>query len=351
MTPDDLETPVPVVDLAKVEANLRKMQDYCDAHGLKLRPHIKTHKIAELARRQMELGAVGLTCQKLTEAEAMLASGCTDILISYPMIGPEKAKRLASIAGRAKFTVAADSALAIETAAEAARLSGAEIGVLVEFDSGMGRTGVVTPEEARDLAVKVSNTAGLRFAGVMTYPASEQTVTFVAALKPLLEAEGLSLPLVSGGGTPRAFHTHELGCVDELRVGTYIYHDRAMVAAGAATEDECALLVLATVISTPKPGHFILDSGTKTLTSDLAGAAGPGYGKLIDYPEAVIERLTEEHGIVHIDPALPAPKLGEKVWILPNHVCPVSNLHDQVMVRHADGRIEAWDVSARGCTR
>ncbi|MDF0601667.1 alanine racemase [Psychromarinibacter sp. C21-152] len=346
-----LETPIPVVDLARVEANLRRMQDYCDAHGLKLRPHIKTHKIVELARRQMALGAVGLTCQKLTEAEVMLERGCDDILISYPMIGAEKARRLAALAPRARITVAADSPLAVETAAAAAREAGTAIGVLVEFDSGMGRTGVTTPEAAAALARQVADTEGLRLAGVMTYPTTEATVTFVAALRPLLEADGLDIPTVSGGGTPGAFRSHELGVADELRVGTYIYNDRNTVISGACTLDDCALHVLATVISTPQPGHFILDCGSKTLTSDLSGEGHPGYGLLIDYPDAVIEKLTEEHGIVRTDPAGPAPMLGEKVWILPNHVCPVSNLHDRVVVRHSDGRTEDWEVSARGCTR
>ena len=152
-------------------------------------------------------------------------------------------------------------------------------------------------------------------------------------------------------GTPRAFHTHELGVADELRVGTYIYNDRNTVIQGGCTYDDCALHVLATVVSTPKPGHFILDCGTKTLTSDLSGPDNPGYGLLIDYPDAVIEKLTEEHGMVRIDPELPAPALGEKVWILPNHVCPVSNLHDRIVVRHPDGTMGDWAVSARGCTR
>lgn len=351
MTYDDIETPAPLVDLATVERNLARMQAYCDTHGIRLRPHIKTHKIVRLARRQAELGAIGITCQKLTEAEVMLDSGVQDILISYPLIGPQKARRLAAIAGKARFTVAADSALAVDTAAEAARLSGAEIGVLVEFDSGLGRTGVVTPEAALALAQQVVATPGLRFAGVMTYPANEATAAFVARLRPMLDAAGIGLPMVSGGGSPRAFHMHELGCVDELRVGTYIYNDRAMIGAGAATIEDCALMVIATVISIPQPGHFIIDAGTKTLTSDPAGPGNPGFGLLVDYPQAVIERLTEEHGIVSIDPALPAPKLGEKVRIVPNHVCPVSNLHDQVLVRLPDGTLEAWDVSARGCTR
>ncbi|WP_273689334.1 alanine racemase [Ketogulonicigenium vulgare] len=351
MSWQEIETPGVIVDLTIVEANLKRMQDYCDAHGIRLRPHIKTHKINALAQMQLDLGAVGITCQKLTEAEAMLGSGASDILISYPMIGPQKAARLGALAGKARFTVAADSPMAIETAAAAAAIAGAEIGILVEFDSGMGRTGVIAPEAALALMQQVLATPGLRLAGLMTYPASAQTVTFMAALKPLLRAQGLDVPPLSVGGSPKAYQTHSLGGVDELRVGTYIYNDRNMIAAGAASVDDCALHVIATVISTPKPGHFIIDAGTKTLTSDLSGAAHPGYGYLRDYPDAVIERLTEEHGIVRIDPALPAPKIGEKIRIIPNHVCPVSNLHDTISVVRGDGVQDIWQVSARGATR
>ena len=351
MQVDDLETPVPVIDADRVERNLRAMQDYCDRHGLKLRPHIKTHKLPHLARRQVKLGAVGITCQKLGEAEVMADAGIDDILISYPLIGPAKALRLAALARRLRMSVAVDNALALDTAAAAASAAGAEIGVLVEFESGANRVGVASVDEALALARRVAATPGLRFEGLMTYPLGPAAAAFIAAARERFSAEGIAIPTVSGGGTPSAWSAHRVPGVTELRVGTYAYHDRATVAAGAATLDDCALHVVATVVSRPTADRAVIDAGSKSLSSDLvAPEAGPGYGLLLDYPEAVITRLNEEHGTIDLSACTRRPTLGERLRILPNHVCVVSNLHDAVvMVR--DGRVvETVPVAARGRT-
>lgn len=348
---DDLETPVPVLDLDRVERNLRAMQDYCDRHGLKLRPHIKTHKLPGLARRQVELGAVGITCQKLGEAEVMADAGLDDILVSYPLIGPAKALRLAALARRLRMSVAVDSAMALDTAAAAAVAAGAEIGVLVEFESGAARVGVATAEAALALARRAAAAPLLRFEGLMTYPLGPAAAAFIAAAQGLFAAAGVPIRTVSGGGTPTAFSAHDVPGVTELRVGTYAYHDRATVAAGAATLDDCALHVLATVVSRPTPDRAVIDAGSKTLSSDLvAPEAGRGYGLLLDYPEAVITRLNEEHGTIDLSACARRPALGERLRILPNHVCVVSNLHDAV-VTVRDGRVTGTvTVAARGRT-
>jgi D-serine deaminase-like pyridoxal phosphate-dependent protein len=350
MRVEDLETPVPVVDLDRVEHNLAKMQAYCNKHGLKLRPHIKTHKLPRLARRQVELGAVGITCQKLGEAEVMADAGLDDILISYPLIGPAKALRLAGLAQRISIRVAVDNPLALETVAEAARASQAEIGVLIEFDSGNKRTGVTSVDQALDLAT-AARAAGLRFNGLMTYPSSAATAEFVAAARPRFAERGLEIAVVSGGGTPNAWHAHEVAGVTEVRVGTYIYHDRATVGAGTATLDECALEVHATVVSRPTENRAVIDAGTKTLSSDLvAPDIGRGYGLLLDYPDAVLERLNEEHGVIDLSASARKPVLGERVRILPNHVCVVSNLHDAVVAVRQGQVVDTWPVAARGRT-
>jgi D-serine deaminase-like pyridoxal phosphate-dependent protein len=289
---EDLETPVPVIDLERVEHNLMKMQVYCDNHNLRLRPHIKTHKIPAFARRQVDLGACGITCQKLGEAEVMVDAGLDDILISYPLIGAAKALRLAALARRATMGVAVDNPLALETVAEAARVARKPIGVLVEFDSGNKRTGVVSVDQALALARRARETKELRFDGLMTYPSTAATSDFVAEAKRRFAEAGLGISIVSGGGTPNAWQAHEIAGLTEVRVGTYIYHDRATVAAGAADLDECALRLHATVISRPIENRAVIDAGTKSLTSDLvAPSAGPGYGLILGYPDAVIERL------------------------------------------------------------
>jgi D-serine deaminase-like pyridoxal phosphate-dependent protein len=348
----DLETPVPVIDLDRVEANLKKMQDYCDAHGLRLRPHIKTHKIPAFAHRQVELGAGGITCQKLGEAEVMSSAGIDDILISYPMIGPGKALRLAEVASRAKLRVGVDSSEALNTVADAARAAGVTIGVLVEFDSGAKRTGVVSVAKALDLAQRAVQLPGLRFDGLMTYPSTAATAAFVAEAKAKFTEAGIEISIVSGGGTPNAWTAHEIAGLTEVRVGTYIYQDRSTVTMGAATLDECALHLHATVVSRPTENRAIIDAGSKSLSSDLAPPeAGEGYGLVLDYPGAIIERLNEEHGILDLSRCATKPVIGERIRILPNHVCVVTNLHDEVVVARNGEMVDRWRVAARGMTR
>lgn len=348
----DLETPVPVIDLDRVEHNLAKMQAYCDKHGLRLRPHIKTHKIPAFAQRQLDLGAGGITCQKLGEAEVMADSGLDDIFISYPLIGAAKAARLAELSRRAKMRVGIDNALALETVGEAARASNHAIGVLVEFDSGNKRTGVTSVAEALELAKKIQATPGLRFDGLMTYPSTAATVTFVAEAQRVFAQAGIPIAVVSGGGTPNAWAAHEIQGLTEVRVGTYIYHDRATVGAGAATLDECAFHLHATVISRPTENRAVIDAGSKSLSSDgIDPAFGAGYGLILGYEDAVIERLNEEHGIVDLSRCAKKPVVGERLAIVPNHVCVVSNLHDEVAVGRGGDLVGLWSVAARGKTR
>ncbi|WBV43994.1 alanine racemase [Pseudoroseomonas cervicalis] len=344
-----LETPVPVIDLDVVEANLARMQAYCDSHGIALRPHIKTHKLPALARRQVELGARGITCQKLGEAEVMVEAGIDDILMSYPLLGAAKAARLAKLAPRARFRVGLDNAQSLATVAEAARLSGAEIGILVEFDSGTARTGVMSVEELLELARAARATPGLRFDGVMTYPLGPKARAFLEAALPRLKAEGLEPAVISGGGTPKAFEAHAAAPITELRVGTYIYNDRMTVAAGHATWADCALHLHVTVISRPEAHRAVIDGGSKTFAADVMPAGmAEGYGYFPDYPEAKLERFSEEHGMVDLSACARRPKIGEVLRVVPNHVCPVSNLHDRVALVKG-GQFQGFqDVAARG---
>jgi D-serine deaminase-like pyridoxal phosphate-dependent protein len=348
---DELDTPVPVVDLDIVEHNLAKMQAYCDSHGLNLRPHIKTHKIPAFAHRQVELGAKGITCQKLGEAEVMIDAGLDDILISYPLVGATKADRLAALSRRAKLRVGVDSSVAVDTVAAAARASNVPIGVLVEFDSGNRRTGVVSVDEALALAIQIEK-SGLRFDGLMTYPSTEATAEFVAEARDSFSKAGIAISMVSGGGTPNAWQAHKIAGLTEVRVGTYIYHDRATVAAGAADFNECALHLHATVISRPTADRAVIDAGSKSLSSDgIDPSFGKGYGLIRGYEDAVIERLNEEHGVIDVSRCSSKPQVGERVQILPNHVCVVSNLHDEIAVSRGGVLLDTKRVEARGKTR
>ena len=349
MTVDDLETPCVLIDLAKVEANLKRAQDYADSHGLKLRPHIKTHKLPRFARRQVELGAIGVTCQKIGEAEVMAEAGLDDIFIPYNILGAAKLARLRRLADRVKLTVTADSETTVAGLSATFRDAAQPLGVLVECDTGMHRCGVLSPEQAVALAERIANSPGLVFEGLMTYPAAgavETNAAWLAEAVARLSAVGLPPAVVSNGGTPDLWRSAEVKAATEHRPGTYIYLDRYQVSKDVGGFADCALVVLATVVSRPAPDRAILDSGSKALSSDTLGM--DGFGLLVEYPSAIIRSLSEEHAIVDLTSCERKPEIGERVSVLPNHACVVSNLFDEVVLVHADGRVERERVAARG---
>lgn len=350
MSLENLETPCVLIDLDKVEGNLSRAQDYAKANGLTLRPHIKTHKLPRFARRQIELGAVGITCQKLGEVEVMADAGITDIFMPYNIVGEGKLRRLKALAARLDLKVTADSAFTVEGYARTFRDADRPLPVLVECDTGMHRCGVATPQDAVALARLVAASPGLEFAGLMTYPATgkyhEALDWLVQAVEALKEA-GLPPRIVSSGGTPDLFHAHEAAhLITEYRPGTYIYSDRFQVSRGIGSMDECALTVLATVISAPAPDRVVIDAGSKALTSDLLGMDGFGY--LPAYPEARIASLSEEHGVIDVSACTVTPRIGERIEIIPNHACPVSNLFDRVNLVRGGDWVESVPVAARG---
>jgi D-serine deaminase-like pyridoxal phosphate-dependent protein len=347
----DLETPVPVVDIDIVRRNIRRLQQYCDRHGFKLRPHIKTHKLPLFAHEQCRAGAIGITVQKIGEAEIMAQTGITDILLTYNVLGRAKAERLAHLANFARMSVAIDNEKALESVAWAASQASSPIGLLIEFESGGNRQGVQTPQQAIELARRAVRQPMIEFKGLMTYPTTAKTAEFLREALPLFKGTGIEVPVLSGGGTPDAYRTHELAPVNEMRAGTYIYNDRMMIAAQAANLDTCALTILATVVSRPTSERAVIDAGSKTLSSDLLPPGhGTGYGLLPDYPGATISKLNEEHGVVDLGRSASEPEIGERVRIIPNHVCVVTNLHDQIYL-HREGVVLAkLPVYLRGKT-
>lgn len=345
-----LSTPLPLIDEDRLQANIARVQSYMDEHNLAFRPHIKTHKIPALARQQIEAGAQGINCQKITEAEVFADAGFDDILITFNILGSEKLDRLEQLNNRISgLKVVADSSVTVTGLAN--HFHGKKpLTVLVECDTGGGRCGVQTPEEAVTLAQHIESSQGLTFGGLMTYPKahSESKVeAFFATTQGHLKTLGILCPILSNGGTPSLFSAHLVPSATEHRAGTYIYSDRAMANAGHGTLDDCAMHLLATVVSRPTPDRAILDAGSKALTSDLLGFTD--YGHIIDYPEAIITGLSEEHGTVDLSKVTgPRPQIGDKVRIIPNHTCVVSNLFDFITF-HRNGvvtRVET--VAARG---
>jgi D-serine deaminase-like pyridoxal phosphate-dependent protein len=353
---DSLETPAIAVDLDVLERNLRKMQAYCDAHNIAFRPHVKTHKIPEIARLQRAAGARGIVCQKLTEAEVFAEAGFDDIFIPFNLVGATKTERLVRLARRIRVSAAVDSGTAARGISDAAAAAGVTVPLLIECDTGGARAGVQTPEEALELAGTLARLPGVRFEGLMTFPTHPKTTpAFLDEALGLLKRAGLEARVVSGGGTPQSWTAHQVPQLTEHRAGTYVYNDHNTLAAGTCTLDEVALRIHATVVSRPTPERAILDTGSKTLSSDLhknpLRGHGRSYGLIVEYPDAVIGALSEEHGVVDLAACRARPAIGERVTVVPNHCCVVSNLHDRVYAVR-DGRVETvWTVAARGTVR
>lgn len=345
------DTPVVTIELDIMDANIRRMQAYLDGHHIANRPHIKTHKIPAIARAQVAAGARGITCQKLGEAEVMLDAGITDILVTFNVLGEAKLGRLRRLADRpgTRLSVVCDSKAAARQLSGAFADRAGALPVLVECDTGMGRNGVQTPDEALALARTIAELPGLRFEGLMTYPIASGTPAFFEAALTMLERAGLPAAVVSTGGTPVYQLAPRVPGVTEHRAGTYVFNDRATVHAGAATWDDCAMRILTTVVSRPTPTRAIIDAGSKTLSSDLLGLVG--HGRIVEYPDAVITKLNEEHGYVDLSGSPRRPEIEEIVTVIPNHTCVVTNLHEQ-LVGVRKGRVEVtWDVAARGRVR
>ncbi len=347
---EQVATPMPVIDEDRLASNIARVQAYCDSHGKAFRPHIKTHKIATIARQQMEAGAVGLNCQKVTEAEVFANAGFDDILITYNILGAAKLARLKALNARVgRLSVVADSETTVAGLAatfEADR----PLTVLIECDTGAKRCGVQTPDAAVVLAGKIAAAPGLTFGGIMTYPAvggATEVEAFMARTMALLAEKGIECPVRSSGGSPDLFAAHLVPSATEHRAGTYVYNDRSMVRAGHCTADDLAMHILATVVSRPAPDRAVLDSGSKALTSDLLGFSD--YGAIDGFEGARIVSLSEEHAVVDISGCTkPFPEIGTMVKVVPNHTCVVTNLFDR-MVFHRDGLVtRVENVDARG---
>ncbi|HET6228473.1 MAG TPA: D-TA family PLP-dependent enzyme [Longimicrobiaceae bacterium] len=359
MTTADLETPAALVDVDRMGANLRRAAEYCRAHGLAWRPHAKTHKTAAIAAEQVAAGAVGVTVATLREAEVM-ATAVDDILLAYPPLGAVKLARLMGLPPHVRLTVALDSAEALRGLADAARDAGRTVGVLVEVDAGMGRVGVASPEDAVALAREAAGLEGVEYRGIMFYPGhvraavaeqdeairvlSGRIGTFIEGLA----AAGLRPDVVSGGSTPTFWRSHEIAGVTEVRPGTNVFNDRTTAEIGACGWDECAYTVLATVVSTAVPGQAVVDAGSKALSKEELRAEGGGYGALLDRPEVAVKSVSEEHGILDLSGTEWRPRVGERVRIVPNHVCVSVNLNERLWGVRGGEVVEAWEVEGRG---
>ena len=358
----ELDTPALVVDLDILDRNLHRVAEYAGKHGLRLRPHTKTHKSVLLARRQLELGErAGLTVAKVSEAEVMLNAQPADLLVAFPIVGGAKLARLMEVARRTNVTVALDSLEAAQALSAAAREAQIEIGVLVEFDAGLGRVGVAPGDALLALAREIRALPNLAFRGLTFYPghikdlddpgrrALTQLSELVARIRGEFERAGIDVPIVSGGSTPTLFHSHEITGLTEIRPGTYLFNDINTVSSAGCAMEDCAASILATVVSVARPGHMIIDGGSKTFSSDRpSNGTRVSFGHLVEAPAAHFHKMNEEHGFIDLAGVDRKFAIGDRVHVIPNHICVAVNLHERVHGVRGDRVEEIWTVDARG---
>ncbi|HET7718266.1 MAG TPA: alanine racemase [Bauldia sp.] len=345
----DLDTPVATIDLDRLEKNIVRGQAMVAAQGLANRPHIKTHKIPDIARMQIRAGASGITCQKLSEAEVFIdANVADDVLITFNIVGEKKTEHLMRLSDRVeKLSVVADNEDVIRGLSSAGVRHGRDVPILIENDVGFGRNGVQSPEAALSLARYAMNMPRIKFEGLMAFPTVGETAArYLNRAVELFKAEGIPLPIVSGGGTPALMTLADFPMLTEHRAGTYVFNDVMMVHSGYASWDECALTVRATVVSLPTGDRGIIDAGSKALTREQYYVKN--FGKVVEYPGAIVANMSEEHGVIDFSGSDRRPKVGEVVNIVPNHCCVCINMHDKVYgIRGEEVEIE-WPVAARG---
>ena len=363
MTPiEDLPTPAVLIDLDVLERNIASMQARACESGVKLRPHAKTHKSPEVARMQVAAGAAGLTLAKVSEAEVFARAGFDDIFLGYPIVGADKARRLLSLFDRIRLVAGADSEEGARSLGEVFHAAGRRLPVRLKIDCGFHRVGVL-PEQALEIARRIAALPGISFDGIFTHGgqgyggASPEEVArigreegrIVTETAEALRAAGLPVAEVSLGSTPTAASAMSQHGVTECRPGNYVFHDSSQVALGTCTLADCAMTVLATVVSVPAPDRAVVDAGSKTLSTDPLRPRPDGHGLVLGR-RSRIARVSEEHGVIAVQDG-ETFRVGERVHILPNHACVVANLHDRLIATR-DGRVESEiSVAARGCVQ
>jgi D-serine deaminase-like pyridoxal phosphate-dependent protein len=361
----NIGTPFLFIDGAKMERNILEMADVARENGVALRPHVKTHKIPGIAREQLEAGAAGITVAKLSEAEVMADSGIGDIFVAYPLVTEAKIRQAIRLGERVRLVVGVDSLKGARRLSAVAE--GRTMEVRLEVDTGLRRTGVPY-DEAVGLAGEIESMDNLDLTGIYTYrgavlggsktleleKAGLEEGQLMVSLAEQMRERGVGVVDVSVGSTPTAEHVAKVEGVTEIRPGTYVFYDRMQARLGACSFDECAAVVVCTVVSRPTRDLAVIDGGSKTFATDVGPGAEPlnleGYGHIVGYPGAVLDRLTEEHGMLSVDEDCNL-EVGDTLQIIPNHICSTVNLHDEVYLMGKDGVVEETRVAARGKVR
>jgi D-serine deaminase-like pyridoxal phosphate-dependent protein len=358
-----LDTPSMLVDETLMEQNISEMQALANSFGAQLRPHIKTHKTPQIALRQISHGARGITCAKLGEAEVMVEAGVEDVLMAYPVVTELKINRLLALMERARMIVALDSLDAAEALSAAMSKHDRSLDVYVEVNTGQNRAGQIAGDDAVKLALDIARMPSLDVIGIMTHEGQTHTLPAdkiaegaraagekLVATAEAIRRAGLPISEVSVGSTPSSMYTPSVGGITEMRPGTYVFRDTTGFLYGLYGPDRCAARVLATVVSHPAKDRMIVDAGSKTLALDKSHGH-PGHGYIIGHPGSIIDRLSEEHGVVVIPEDDPGFTIGQRVEIIPNHICPSVNLLDELNIVRDGQVIDVWPIAARGKVR
>ena len=363
--PNSSGTPYLLIDGPTMERNIRKMADVARENGVALRPHVKTHKIPGIAREQLKAGAAGITVAKISEAEVMAESGIEDIFIAYPLVTEEKIRQAVRLSERVKLVVGVDSLEG--TKKLSAMVGDRTLDVRLEVDTGLRRTGVPV-HRAVGLAGEIQAMGNLDLTGIYTYrgavlggsktleleKAGLEEGRLMVSLAEQMRERGIAVEDVNVGSTPTAEHVAKVEGVTEIRPGTYVFYDRMQARLGACSLEECAAVVVCTVVSRPTRDLAVIDGGSKTFATDVAPGAEPlnleGFGHVVGYPGAVLERLTEEHGMLSVDEECDL-EVGDTLQVIPNHICSTVNLHDEVYLVGEGGIVEEMRVAARGKVR
>jgi D-serine deaminase-like pyridoxal phosphate-dependent protein len=360
----EIDTPALVVSEEILHRNIASMAAFARSVGVNMRPHIKTHKTIQIARLQVAAGAIGVACAKVGEAEVMVEqAGIQDVLLAYPTIGEPKVRRLLPLMEKARIVVAVDSLDAATMMSSAFSRHDRKLDVMLEINTGQNRSGVLVGDDAVQAAIAIARMPNLHLAGVMTHEGqansadpSEIEAIAIAAGEAIVDTaerirgHGIDLPTVSVGSTPAAFYTPTVAGVTEMRPGTYVFNDNSSFRYGRLGVDDCAARFVATVVSRPAADRAVLDTGSKSLAMDPS-KGHPGHGYIVGHPDVTITKLSEEHGVCEIPEGEEGFNVGDRVEVIPNHICPTVNLMDELLIARDGQIIDTWKVAARGMVR
>jgi D-serine deaminase-like pyridoxal phosphate-dependent protein len=361
----DVDTPALVVSEEILHRNIAEMASFAKSIGVGLRPHIKTHKTPQIARLQIAAGAVGITCAKVGEAEVMIEhAGVEDVLIAYPTIGEHKYRKIVALMERARIAVAVDSMAAAQALSRAMARHDRSLDVYVEVNTGQNRSGVLVGDEAVAFALDVARLPNLHLVGIMTHEGHVNSLDMDTIEAAALEAgkamvdtaerireHGIELPTVSVGSTPAAKFTPTVPGITEMRPGTYVFNDNSLFRFGNEWGvQDCAARFVATVVSHTAPDRCVLDTGSKSLAMDPSKGR-PGHGFIVGHPDVVISKLSEEHGVCELPAGEEGFEVGDRVEVIPNHICPTVNLMNEMFIARGGKIVDTWTIAARGKVR